>query len=157
MVVGDFGSGHGFFAIGSAKIVGDKGTVYAVDVQEEVLRHLMAEARVNSLRNITTYHCDLEKENACPVPPVSCDAVILANILHQVKERKAVVAASYRALKTGGFVLVVEWEPSVSILGPSAEARISEEEIAELFINSGFRPGRQIPTDPYHYAVTYSK
>ena len=157
MVVGDFGSGHGFFAVASAEIVGEAGTVYAVDIQEEPLRNLTSEIRLRSLRNIKTIRCDLEKVDSCPVPAVSCDAVIVANILHQAPNKKEIVANIYRALKTGGFVVIVEWEPQGSAFGPAAESRLSEQDVAELFTKNGFKPGRKIPTDPYHYAVTYVK
>src|SRR3989344_5101944 len=106
MIIGDFGSGNCFYAVAAAEIVGDKGQVYAVDIQEDPLRHLMSETRLKRLRNITTFRCDLEKTDVCPVPAVSCDVVILANILHQAKAKAAVVASAYKALKTGGYVVI---------------------------------------------------
>ena len=157
MVVGDFGAGNGFYAIAAAQIVGDNGTVYGVDIQEEPLKHVMSDARLKNLRNIKTLRCDLEKPDQCPVPPVSCDLVILANILHQTKSKKDVLASAYRGLKTGGTVLIVEWEPQGSPFGPAVETRLSEEEAAEILVKAGFKPGRKISTDPYHYAVTYTK
>src|SRR3989344_3675118 len=153
-VVGDFGAGNGFYATASAEIVGNAGSVYAVDIQEDPLRHIMAEARVKSLRNIKTLRCDLEKPDFCPVPAVSCDAVILANILHQAPNKQAVVAATYKALRTGGYALVIEWDPQGSAFGPPAETRLSEEDVAHLLTGSGFKPGRKTPADSYHYAVT---
>lgn len=157
MVVADFGSGGGHYAIAAAEIVEDKGTVYAVDIQEDPLRHLMSEARLRRLRNIETYQCDLEKQDYCPIPAVSCDVVILANILHQAPGKKSIIASAYKALKTGGYALVVEWEPKGAVFGPSAESRLAEDEVADLFTNNGFKPGRKIATEPYHYAVTYIK
>jgi ubiquinone/menaquinone biosynthesis C-methylase UbiE len=156
-VVGDFGAGGGYYATAAAEIVGDKGVVYAVDVQEPALQHIMSESRLRSLRNITTLQCDLEKNDHCPVPQISCDAVILANILHQAQNKNEIAKTAYRALKSGGYVLVVEWEPQEAVFGPAVETRISEQEVAAIFTSMGFRPGRQIATDPYHYAVTYVK
>ncbi|OGE86333.1 MAG: hypothetical protein A3J48_02440 [Candidatus Doudnabacteria bacterium RIFCSPHIGHO2_02_FULL_46_11] len=157
MIIGDFGSGNGFYAVAAAEIVGDKGSVYAVDIQEDPLRHLMSDARLKQIRNITTLRCDLEKADYCPVPAVSCDAVILANILHQAPNKKAVIESAFKALKTGGYVLVIEWEPQGSAFGPPAETRLSEEDVAHLLTGSGFKPGRKTPADSYHYAVTYIK
>jgi len=156
-IVGDFGAGGGFYATAAAQIVGDKGTVYAIDVQEAPLKNITAEARMRSLRNITTLRCDLTKHDFCPVPAVSCDFIILANILHQAEDKKAVIATTYRSLKTGGQALVIEWEPTGGSFGPSISSRISEQEVAKLFTENGFKPGRKIPADPYHYAVTYIK
>lgn len=155
--VGDFGAGGGYYAAAACKIAGDNGMVYAIDIQEAPLQHVMAEARLQNFRNVKTLRCDLEKADFCPVPAVSCDAVILANILHQAKDKKAVVQAAYRALKTGGFALVIEWEPQGAHFGPKAEDRLSEHDAAELLTQNGFKPGRKIPADAYHYAVTYIK
>ena len=52
MKVGDFGAGSGHYALMAAKIVGDKGRVYAVDVQEDVLRALKSEASAKGLHNV---------------------------------------------------------------------------------------------------------
>lgn len=157
MIVGDYGAGGGYYAVAAGKIVGENGLVYAIDIQEAPLQHVMADARLNGLRNIKTMRCDLEKADFCPVPAVSCDVVILANILHQAKDRKAVVQTAYKALKTGGYVVVIEWEPQGAAFGPKAHERLSEHDTAELMTSNGFKPGRKVPADPYHYVVTYVK
>ena len=77
--------------------------------------------------------------------------------MQQTKSKKDVLTSAYRWLKPVGSVLIVEWEPQGSPFGPAVETRLSEEEAAEILVKAGFKPGRKISTDPYHYAVTYTK
>ena len=48
----DVGSGDGFFTIPAAKIVGDEGRVYALDVDEEAIALLRKKALEEKLMNI---------------------------------------------------------------------------------------------------------
>ena len=50
MKVADLGAGVGHHAIAAAHIVGETGRVYAVDVQEELLRHLESSAAARGLK-----------------------------------------------------------------------------------------------------------
>ena len=45
MRVGDFGAGSGHYTLAASGIVGGEGKVYAIDVQEDVLRRLRDAAR----------------------------------------------------------------------------------------------------------------
>jgi precorrin-6B methylase 2 len=50
----DLGCGEGFFAIPAAKIVGDKGKVYALDVNEQAIGALQKKADEQGLTNLST-------------------------------------------------------------------------------------------------------
>ena len=53
-IIGDFGAGAGFYATAAGQIVGDKGLVYAIDIQEAPLKNIASEARLQNLRNMKT-------------------------------------------------------------------------------------------------------
>src|SRR3989344_6086734 len=61
----DLGSGSGFYTIAAAKIVGERGSVYTVDVLESTLDHISAEARLKGIRNVKTLACNLEEADSC--------------------------------------------------------------------------------------------
>ena len=62
MKVADLGSGVGHHTLTAASIVGNNGRVYAVDIQEEVLKHLASSAITLGLRNVETVWGNIEKQ-----------------------------------------------------------------------------------------------
>jgi precorrin-6B methylase 2 len=61
-VVLDFGCGSGTYTVPAARIVGDKGKVYALDKDSEVLNKLMQKAQLAGLNNVVRMdtHGELE-------------------------------------------------------------------------------------------------
>ncbi|MBX4191704.1 MAG: methyltransferase domain-containing protein [Candidatus Doudnabacteria bacterium] len=154
----DFGSGSGFYTIAAAKIVGEQGIVYSVDILEPALDHIVAEARLKNLRNIKTLMCDLEQTASCNTVPVgSVDMVLFANITHQIKNRSNLFAEAYRLLKTGGKLVVIEWNEQPSPIGPVSADRISEAEVMSVAKKSGLKSAGEFRVDPYHYGSIYIK
>lgn len=157
-VFADLGAGSGFYAVAAAKIVGEQGMVYAVDILETALEHLSAEARLNSLRNIKTCRADLEQANSCTnVPAGSIDCVLFANIAHQIQNRKELFAEAYRLLKTGGKLVVLEWNDQPSPIGPAATDRVAPDAIQQLARQTNLKDAGNLPTDNYHYGLMFIK
>ena len=154
----DFGSGSGFFSLAAAKIVGEQGAVYPVDILESALNNIAAEARMKNLRNIKTFRADLEQPEALTDIPVgSVDAVLFSNIAHQIKNRANLFAEAYRVVKTGGKLLIIDWNAQPSPIGPVAAERISEGEVQALAAKANFKPAGNLPVDIYHYGLMYIK
>ncbi|HEX9502915.1 MAG TPA: methyltransferase domain-containing protein [Patescibacteria group bacterium] len=154
----DFGSGSGFYTVGASRIVGEQGTVYSVDILESVLDHIGAEARLKGLRNIKTLMCDLELAAACSQIPVgSLDMALFGNITHQIKNRTNLFAEAYRLLKTGGKLVIIEWNDQPGPIGPIASDRITEAVVLSLAQKSGFKVAGSINVDPYHYGHIFIK
>lgn len=156
MIVADFGCGNGYYAVASAAAAGNKGQVYALDILEDALSQTASLARLVGAYNITTHHCNLELLGNCPVPDISCDAVIISGLLHQALNKDNPIREAYRILKTGGRIMVVEWEPDAPF-GPPMIERISKEQTKSLLEKYGFRPVKELPAGSFHYAMLYSK
>ena len=102
----DFGCRVGHYTIPAAKVVGNKGIVYAVDKEQQALDELQQKAVHLNLKNIRTINTpgqiqiDLEND--------SIDVVLFYDILHYHKrgEREKLYAKSYRVLKQDGLFSV---------------------------------------------------
>ena len=154
--VADFGCGNGFYPVAAAKIVGQDGQVYAVDVKNDSLEATQSAAKHERLKNITTVHHDMEQPGV-PVPAGVCDAVILSGILHLSALQKNVMRESYRVLKTGGKLIVVEWKKERLPFGPDIKRRMSEDQVKDLCARSGFGFKNEIPADGFHYGLVFTK
>ena len=154
----DLGAGSGFYAIAAGKMVGATGLVYAVDVLETALDHVAAEARLYGLHNVKTLRCDLEAVNSClAVPAGTLDYVLLANIAHQLKNQNGVFTEAYRLLKTGGKMIVLEWNDQPSPIGPIAAQRLTPDLIGKLATKAALKEAGTLPTDNYHYGLMFIK
>ncbi|MBU1037145.1 class I SAM-dependent methyltransferase [Patescibacteria group bacterium] len=156
--VADLGCGSmGFFTLQAAKLIGDKGTVYAVDILREVLSSIESRSRQEGLYNIKTIWSNLEIVGATKIPQESLDYTILVNTLFQTQKHREVLAESFNLLKAGGRLLVVEWKTSGGPIGPTQEMRISLEEVKQLSIELGFKIEREFVAGDNHYGIIFIK
>lgn len=157
-IVADLGSGSGFYALAAGKIVGDNGLVYAVDVLDTALDHISAEGRLKGVRNLKTMRTDLELLNSCRlIPTGSVDMVILANITHQIKNQNVLFTEAYRMLKTGGELVVIEWNDQPGPIGPRAAERIQPANLRKLTKQITLKEAGTLETDSYHYGLMFVK
>ena len=156
MRIADFGSGNGYYAVAAGVLAGRSGQVFAIDVLEDSLSQTAALAKLTGIQNVTTKQCNLEKFGSCDLAETSCDLVLMSGIMHQAENRDSVIKEAYRVLKTGGRLLVVEWEKD-SPLGPERNLRVGKSEIKPLLEKYSFRPVSDLPAGSFHYALLYSK
>jgi len=154
--VADLGCGSGFYALAAARAVGNTGIVYAIDVQEAKLTATQSAARQNGLKNITVLKADLDRP-LLDIAESSCDAVILASVIHEVESRETLMKNAYRLLKTGGTLLAVEWQKRATPIGPDMAKRVSQEELEQLLNKVGLRKAKELQTDGFHYALMFIK
>lgn len=155
MKVGDFGAGSGHYAIAAASIVGSSGKVYAVEVQEDILKHIRDLATQHHLRNIEPVWGNIEKPAGTKLRDATLDAVILSNTLFQLEDKQAAIAEIKRVLKSGGRLLVVDWAGAYGGMGPAPHHVVSEYTAEDLFITGGFHKIKDFRAGPHHYAIVF--
>ena len=98
--VADLGCGSsGHFVFPSAKLVGKKGIVYAVDILRTTLETVNKRARIENLANIKTVWSNLEIFGATKIEAGSLDVGLLINTLYQSHKRAEILRESIRLLK----------------------------------------------------------
>ena len=115
MSVADIGAGTGYIARRMAKLVGPRGSVYAVDVQPEMMRMLAAMVKRENLPNIKPV---LGAIADVRLEPDSIDMAIMVDVYHELEQPYELVASIVRALKVGGRLVFVEYkaeDPSIPI------------------------------------------
>jgi len=103
--VADIGAGGGYFTFRFARAVGASGRVYAVDIDEEMLRRLSERARRDSLTNIETV---LAAPDDPTLPAGSVDLIFLCNTYHHLDNHTDYFRRLRGALRPGGRVAIVE-------------------------------------------------
>lgn len=154
--VADLGCGSGFYVLAAAKMVGNTGRVLAIDVQDTKLIATKSISLQHNFHNVEVYRADLEKPLEESLHGQE-DVVIVASILHEVKNREALIKNAYALLKTGGLLLAVDWKLEHSPFGPAMEKRISEHDLRQILEASGFKHIKDLNGDLYHYSMIFQK
>lgn len=118
MTIADLGAGSGAYCEPVAIAVGDKGKVYAVDVQKDLLAKIKNDANKNHILNIEVIWGDIEKVGGTKLRDGCVDGVIASNILFQLTNKEGFRAEVRRILKPGGRLFVIDWTDSFGGLGP---------------------------------------
>jgi ubiquinone/menaquinone biosynthesis C-methylase UbiE len=155
--VADFGAGSGSFTIPIAKKL-KQGQLYAFDIQEPPMERIRSQAQDLGLTNIETVRADLEKTHGSHIKDESMDWVIIANILFQATNKKAVLSEAYRILKRGGKILFIEWKDGdSSILGPRTEHRITKHQLKEYVFSLKCSVEKEFELADHHYGLICKK
>src|SRR5262245_26569924 len=119
-VVADVGAGSGWFTIRLARRVGPNGTVYAEDVQQEMLTAISRRAAGEGLTNVKPV---LGRASDPQLPAGSLDAVLLVNSYHEIRDRVMLLKNLGRALRPSGRIGVIDFKLEGTGPGPDPEER----------------------------------
>lgn len=156
MRIADLGSGTGHYTLAAAAAVGNDGRVYAIDVHEEMLKHVKDAAHEKGIRNIETVWGNIEKPGGTKLRDHSLDAAVLSNTLFQVDQKPQMLKEILRILKPGGKLLVIDWAGAYGGMGPKPGHVVSESAAEELFITGGFHKQKDFRAGPHHYAIVFT-
>ncbi|UCD67437.1 MAG: methyltransferase domain-containing protein [Betaproteobacteria bacterium] len=95
----DIGSGSGTDTLISAKVVGAKGRVYALDMTVEMRAKLTDTAAAAGMSNIEVIEGDAE---SIPLPDESVDVVTTNGVINLVPDKARAIGEIFRVLKPGG-------------------------------------------------------
>ena len=108
MTVADIGSGMGYFSLPMAVLVGNKGKVVCVDLQEKMLSSLIKRAqKAGVLDRIVTRRAQKDSLNMEDMAG-SADFVLAFAVVHEVPDQERILQEIHRLLKQNGCLLISE-------------------------------------------------
>ena len=99
----EVGCGPGFFTIPAAKIVGEKGKVYALDVNPVAVETVRRKIEEKNLENIEVILADASETG---LPDESIDTAFLFGVVHALDDVDAVMWEMHRVLKAKGVLSI---------------------------------------------------
>lgn len=155
-MVGNFGcGGGGFFTLDSARLVGESGQVYAVDIVKTALSSVDGKAKLQGLYNVKTVWSDLEVYGATDIPEASLDHGLLVNVLFQSKKHGEMIREVSRLIKPGGKLLIIDWNTVVVPFGPPLEDRVKVDELRMLVPPFGYQEEKFFEAGQYHFGLIF--
>lgn len=114
MNVLDVGCGMGFFSLPLAKLAGEKGRVVCIDLQERMIRGLLARAKKAGLVNrIDARVCGLHSLGVADLAG-RIDFALAFALAHEVPDQKMLFSEIHLAMKPAGKLLLAEPRGHVS-------------------------------------------
>ncbi|MDD5626753.1 MAG: class I SAM-dependent methyltransferase [Patescibacteria group bacterium] len=158
MKTADLGCGAGFFILPAAKIVGEKGVAYAIDIQHSALSGVEDKAHMEGLDDIVKMvWADLEVYQSTKLPDNTLDLAMLVDVLFQNDKPQEIFKEAKRITKEDGKILIIDWKLQDLPFGPLPNNRISEHKVKELAQDLGLDLLDSWDPSPYHYALVYKK
>jgi ubiquinone/menaquinone biosynthesis C-methylase UbiE len=110
----EIGPGMGFFSLPMARIVGDKGRIYSVDMQERMLQTLRTRLAKKKLQHIVEPR--LCSESSLEVKDLRdrIDFALAFAVVHEIPDRENLFREIHISLRQGGILLVSEPKEHVS-------------------------------------------
>lgn len=102
----DIGAGAGYFTFPLAEQT--KETVYALDIDEQMLDYLRKKISKENIENIQLVQ---EKLESMPFNDAEINRVLACMVLHEVQPLEDALTEIYRVLTPGGRFVVVDWIP----------------------------------------------
>ena len=148
MRVLEVGCGNGGFTTAVARMVGEYGTVFALDIQAEMLEKLQQKLNRpenQDIKNITLLH---ESAYGLPFVNGSLDLVYMVTVFQEVPDKQKALVEIKRVLKPGGFLAISEFLPDPDYPWISTTARMGLK--AGLIID-------RIEGNLWNYTVRFKK
>jgi ubiquinone/menaquinone biosynthesis C-methylase UbiE len=151
-VVADVGSGTGYFTLRFAQAVGESGTVYAVDVSPDMVRHLNRRLRDRGVGNVVTVLAD-------PDDPLlrdaSVDRFVIVDTWHHIEDQGGYLEKMKRMLRPGGQVVHIDFKKGDLPVGPPPGHKISRGDVVARMEEAGFRLTAEHDFLPYQYFLVF--
>jgi ubiquinone/menaquinone biosynthesis C-methylase UbiE len=151
--IADIGSGTGYFTRRFAKAA-SAGTVFAVDLEPNMLRYIAKRARTEGQKNIVPV---LALPDSPMLPSGSVDVIFICNTIHHIENRAAYYALLRESLAPGGRLVIVDFRKDAALAeGPPPEMRLDRKELERELSQGGFRLLEEHDFLPDQYFVVFS-
>ncbi len=158
MSVADVGAGTGFLTQMIAREVGAEGKVYAVDVVEEFLDLIAADAERAGIENLVTV---LGDQKTTKLESGVADLILVCDAYHHFEFPQHTLASLHQALRLSGTLVVIDFERIEGKSAPFAlgHIRAGKGTFTDEIKNAGFELEREIPLmeDEGQYVLVFAK
>ena len=151
--IADIGAGSGYHVFRIAPIA-NKGMVYAVDIQTEMLMAIENIKERSKIKNIKTI---LGSEESVYLPKNSVDKILMVDVYHEFSFPIEMITSIKSALKPKGELFLIEYraeDPNVPI---KKIHKMSEKQAVKEMNAAGFKLKKNINNLPWQHCMIFVK
>lgn len=154
MAVADLGAGTGYFVRWLSQAVGPRGTVYAVEVEPNLVAHLRERAEKEGTANVVPV---LTSKASARLPAAGIDLVLIVDTYHHLDGRVAYMRRLADVLQPAGRVAIVDWHKRPLPQGPEMDHKLAREQVVDEMGRAGYRLVAEPDPVPYQYVLVFAR
>jgi len=136
-IVADIGAGSGVFTLPLAKAVGGTGKVYAVDIEQGLVDHIMGKAKEQKANNVSGV---LGKFTDPNLPARDLDVAFIYDVLHHIEDRLEYLKNLATYLKPTGRIAVIDFYPELGPHKNDPTLQVTMDQSKAWMAAIGFKP-----------------
>lgn len=152
-VIADIGAGSGYHVFKMAPKA-NKGTIYAVDIQDEMLDALRAKKEAKKIDNVTIVK---GSEKSVNLPENSVDKVLMVDVYHEFNYPKEMISSIKKALKPNGKVFLIEYRGEDRTVPIKELHKMTENQAVKEMNAVGLTLERNEDNLPWQHCMVFSK
>jgi len=134
--VADIGAGSGIFSLQFSRSVKPGGKVYAVEVDEKLIEHILGSATEQGITNIEGVFGEYDD----PSLPVEVDVAFINDVLHHIEHRELYLKNLAKYLKPGGRIAIIDYKPGQGGHANDPALQVSQEQATAWMAAAGLKP-----------------
>ncbi|MDO8744452.1 MAG: methyltransferase domain-containing protein [Candidatus Brocadiaceae bacterium] len=151
--IADIGAGSGYLTVKLSERIDATGTIYAVDIQQEMLDYINKRLAEKGIKNVRLVLGTMDDPK---LPPNSLDIAILLSTYHEIAQPIDFMKKIKLALKPKGRLAILEFSDE-SPIGPPIQVRLPEDLVIDELKQAGFTLSqRHTFILPYQYFLVFS-
>jgi ubiquinone/menaquinone biosynthesis C-methylase UbiE len=137
--VADIGAGTGVFSLPLGQAV-KPGKVYAVEVDEGLVKHIGEAAEEQGMRNVVPIYGDYPD----PLLPEPVDLAFFNESLHHIEKRAEYLKTLAGYIKPGGRVAIIDFIPGKGDHPDDKTLQVSQADATGWMAAAGFKPVQEV-------------
>ena len=150
--VADVGAGSGYYTMLLADAVGERGRVYATDVQPEMLALIQKKLDARGVRHVELI---AGTDTDARLPAGAIDVALLVDVYHELQRPQLFLRSLKRALRRDGRLVLIEFRKESSWVPIREEHKMSIEEARVELEAEGWRFERVIDVLPWQHILVF--
>jgi len=150
----DYGCGNGFYAIRLAQLVGPKGKVFAVDIQQEMLDLLDARSEARGIHNVQPV---LATEKSSHLQANKLDWLLMVDVYHELSYPGEVLAEIRKSLNPLGRIALVEYREEDPTVPIKPLHKMSQAQALKELTANGFKLVGQFDDLPWQHVFFFAR
>jgi SAM-dependent methyltransferase len=150
-VIADIGAGSGYHVFKIAPLA-NKGAVYAVDIQPEMLQAILGNNQYKINKNIELVQGN---EKSVNLPKNTFDKVLLVDVYHEFNFPLEMILSIKKSLKTNGKIYLIEYRSENPLIPIKKIHKMSEKQAIIEMKAAGFKLQENIDNLPIQHCLIF--